>query len=217
MPGFFRRHANAIPLIAGFLFGMAGGIWSFTVDRRLGEELAELTDAKADHVDQVRTLNQLASDYFTANQLGDLIFATAHRSEARVDLVQLIYKGELIDRTTPVRSMIGALAMAGQLDYRATYDAYVKVNEAARDHFALDTFRTLKRTEAEIIDKGQKRVPVLVKEASELDKKIAANKQAQRKNGAVGLVSSLLGGFLLLLANLMATGQRDETPAGART
>ncbi len=209
MLSYLRRHAQIVPVVAGFLFGTAGGIWSFAVDRRLGEELAALTEAKADKAEQVRILNQLASDYFTANQLGDLIFATAQRSDARADLVQLLYKGELIDRTTPVRSMIGALAVAGQLDYRATYDAYIKLNEAARDQFSLETFRRLKRTEATIIDQGQTRVPVLVKEASELETKIAANKQAQRKNGVIGLVSSMLGGFLLLLANVIALSQRN--------
>jgi hypothetical protein len=137
MRGVFRRHATATPLIAGFLFGMVGGIWSFAVDQRLAEELARLADARADISEQIRTLNALAWEYFIAIQQGDLIFIVAQRDDARPDLARLIYQGGILDRAVPVRNMIGALAIAGQPNYRATSDAYMKLNDQARAHFTL--------------------------------------------------------------------------------
>ena len=54
-----------------------------------------------------------------------MIFIQAQQGSARRDVADLIYKGNMLDRATPVRNMIGALAVAKQLDYRQTYGAPV--------------------------------------------------------------------------------------------
>lgn len=204
------RNAKSLPLIGGFLFGMVGGVWSFGVDHRLEEELTQLNSARADINEQIRTLNSLASEYFIANHQGDLIFVTAHRDDARQDLASLIYKASLLDRAVPVRNMIGALAIAKVLDYRSTADAYNRLNTAAREDFSLEKFTALKNMERDLIAQGQERVPTLVQVGFAIDRAVSANKQAQKKNGLIGLLSSILGGFLLLVANLIATNSRVE-------
>src|SRR5580658_2029470 len=106
MYGLLTRHAKSISLIGGFLFGIVGAVWSFGFDGALGKESKQLSDAKADLTGQVGSLNSIASEYFIANQQGDLIFVTAHQDRARQDVAELIYKGNMLDRATPVRNMI---------------------------------------------------------------------------------------------------------------
>ena len=210
MLGFLYRHANAAPLIAGFLFGTVGAIWSFAFDHSLGDELRQLTDLKADLTEQVRSLNGLANEYFIANHQGDLIFVLAYQDNARKDVAPLIYKANLLDRAAPVRNMIGALAIAKQLDYRKTYDAYKALNDAARADLSFAHFTKLKQAERELITKGQDRVPVLTKVLFEVETAIRRNGRSQKRNEVISLLSSSLGGFLLLLANLIASRQRDR-------
>jgi hypothetical protein len=208
------RHAKAISLIAGFLFGTLGAAWSFVFDDRLNEEMRQLSDTKADLVIQVDALNSTASEYFIANQQGDLIFLLAGQENVDQDLATLIYKGNMLDRATPVRNMIGALALAGQLDYRQTYDAYVELNEAARASFSLEDYTRLIETEQAIITQGTDRVPGLLKSLAEIEAAINANRAAQQDNRVIGLISSIFGSLLLLAANLVAESGRGKREKG---
>ena len=185
MLGPLFRYARSLSVAGGFLFGMAGAGWSFAFDDRLRTEMAGLSDAKDDLTGQVRTLSAIASEYFIANQQGDLIFLTANQDRAQRDIAELIYKGNLLDRATPVRNMIGALAIAKQLDYRQTYDSYVKLNDKARENLSAENFFRLKTAEREIITKGQDRVPILMNVLFGLEKSISANGPQQR-NRLVG-------------------------------
>lgn len=211
MLSFLSRYAKSISLIAGFLFGTVGAVWSFIFVDRLSEEMRRLSDAKADLTRQMQSLNSIASDYFIANQQGDLIFILAQQGSARQDLAGLIYKGNILDRATPVRNMIGALAMAKQLDYRETYDAYEKLNDETRTNLSFGNVTKLKQTEKAIIVMGQERVPLLLNNLFELEKTINANGAAQKRNRTIGLVSSGFGSLLLLFANLIAaSGERKR-------
>jgi hypothetical protein len=86
MISFIWRNAKAISLIAGFLFGILGAGWPFLFEDRLNEELRRLSDTKADRIVQIDSLNSIASDYFIANQQGDLIFLLAQQENVRQDL-----------------------------------------------------------------------------------------------------------------------------------
>lgn len=206
MPSLTRR-AKTLSLILGFLFGVVGAVWSLVVVDRQGEEMKRLSDTRAELARQMESLNAIASEYFIANQQGDLIFMLAQQGNARADLGSLIYQGNLLDRATPVRNMIGALAMAKQLDYRKTYDAYEKLNAEARANLSWENFIKLKETEKAVITAGQERVPLLLNGMFELEKEINANGAAQKRNRLIGLVSSVFGNLLLLFANLIA--ERD--------
>lgn len=207
MPSSLTRRAKTLSLILGFLFGVVGAVWSLVVVDRQGEEMKRLSDTRAELARQMDSLNAIASEYFIANQQGDLIFMLAQQGNARADLGSLIYQGNLLDRATPVRNMIGALAMAKQLDYRKTYDAYEKLNADAQANLSWENFIKLKETEKTIITAGQERVPLLLNGMFELEKEINANGAAQRRNRLIGLVSSVFGNLLLLFANLIA--ERD--------
>lgn len=195
--------AKTISLIAGFLFAVVGSLWSFVIVDRLSEEMRHLSDTKADLKRQIDSLNSIASDYFIANQQGDLIFILALQATARQDLAELIYKGNMLDRATPVRNMIGALAIANQLDYRQTYDVYEKLNNETRAKLAFDNFTKLKQAERTIIAKGQERVPLLLNNLFQCEKAMNINEASQKKIRVIGLIASFLGGFLLLFANLI--------------
>jgi hypothetical protein len=204
MWAYVLRQGKSISVIVGFAFGFIGAIWSFLVVDRQSEQLKQLTDAKAALTRELQTLNSIASEYFIVNQQGDLIFMLALQPNARRDLASLIYQGNILDRATPVRNMIGALAVARQLDYRQTYNDYEKFSDATRANLTLGNFTALKQKEKNIIVKGQQRVPVLMNRLFEIDKAINANEAAQKKNRVVGMLSSLFGSLILLIANLLA-------------
>lgn len=214
MFGSLSRHSKSISLIAGFLFGTVGALWSFVFIDKLSEEMRRLSDAKADLTRQMESLNSIASEYFIANQQGDLIFIMAQQGNARQDLAGLIYKGNMLDRATPVRNMIGALAMAKQLDYRQTYDAYERLNDETRANLSFENFTKLKQVEKTIIVKGQERVPLLLNDLFEIEKAINANRAAEKKNRVIGFVSSVFGGLLLLFANLISESGKRKSGKG---
>jgi hypothetical protein len=212
MLSFLSRQAKSISLISGFLFAIGGALWSFLVMDKLSEDTKRLSDAKADLTRQMQSLNSIASEYFIANQQGDLIFILAQQDSARQDVASLIYKGNVLDRATPVRNMIGALAIAKQLDYRQTYGAYEKFNDETRANLSFANFTKLKQVEKEIIVKGQERIPLLLSELFEIEKAINAKEAAQKENRVIALISSTLGTFLLLCVNLITEkGRAPET------
>jgi cell fate (sporulation/competence/biofilm development) regulator YlbF (YheA/YmcA/DUF963 family) len=214
MTSSISRYAKSIALVTGFLFGTLGAAWSFVFDDRQNEELRRLSDAKADLVMQMDSLNSIASDYFIANQQGDLIFLLAQQENARQDLAMLIYEGNTLDRATPVRNMIGALALANQLNYQQTYGAYEKLNEETRANLSFENFIELKQVEQSIILQGQERVPLLLDSIFELDQAINANRATQQRNRVIGLISSVFGNLLLLSANLVAESGRGKNAKG---
>lgn len=133
---FVLRHAKSISMTGGFLFATVGAVWSFLVVDSLSEQGKQLADARAGLTRQMQSLATIASEYFIANQQGDLIFILAQQDGAREELARLISKGNLLDRATPVRNMIGALALAKQLDYRQAYDQYERLRAGSGAHSA---------------------------------------------------------------------------------
>ncbi|MBV8364662.1 MAG: hypothetical protein JO193_08875 [Candidatus Eremiobacteraeota bacterium] len=205
MSAYLLRNTKALSLVAGFLFAFVGSLWSFVIVDRLGEQARQLSDIKVELQRQIASLNGIASDYFIANQQGDLIFILRLQSGARHDVADLVYRGNMLDRATPVRNMIGALALAKQLDYRTTYDAYAKLNDEARANLSPRSFGRLKQAEKAIITKGQDRVPLLLNDLFQVETAINANEAKQKQNRVLGIIASNFGAFLLLCANLIAT------------
>lgn len=205
------RYAKWFTLIGGFVFGVVGTVWSFAFVDRSNDELKRLTDQKAAITREIQSLEGIAYDYFIANQQGDMIFMLGLQDDARREVAGLIYRANLLDRATPVRNMIGALAIAKQLDYRKRYDAYERLNDDARADLNLVKFMRLKAEEKDVIGLGQKRVPELLDLQAGVEQSIAATEAAPRRNRTIGLASSILGSFLLLLANLIT--KRKENAA----
>lgn len=204
MLAMLARNAKVIALVAGFAFATLGTLWSWLVIGNLNAQVEQLSKTKAEIAAQIELLNRIASEYFIANQQGDLIFILAQQGSANPEMANLIYQGNVLDRATPVRNMIGALALLNQLDYRQTYDAYEKLNDETRANMTFDHFMQLKQRESEIIMQGQERVPALLNESFELDKSIRAKQAEQSRNQWIGVIAAMVGSALLLGANLLA-------------
>lgn len=203
------RNAKLLSMLGGFFFGSLGAAWSFLVVERIAEEGKQFAAARAEKHRQVERLGSVASEYFIANQQGDLIFLVGLQGNARQDVAALVYQGNLLDRATPVRNMIAELALAKLLDYRETYDAYARANEVARADLTFENFSRVKVMEQAIISKGQERVAGLMQDIARIDEVATLNNERQRANRIIGLLSALLGNFLLLLANLAAARPRE--------
>ncbi|MBU3706087.1 MAG: hypothetical protein FGM50_05315 [Mycobacterium sp.] len=204
MRSFLQRHGKLLTLIVGFLFSTMGALWALLVTDRLDAQIQKLGDAKSMNVSQITTLNRLASEYFIANQQGDLIFILQLQPGTNRDLAGDIYKGNILDRATPVQNMIGELARERQLDFRPVYDGYMRLNQTARADLTFDNFMRLKKFEAEVIMQGQNRVPELVKVNNELDQALLAKQAAQSRNHVMAVLVAILGSAVLLAANLIS-------------
>lgn len=215
MRALLLRHGKLIALVAGFFFSALGALWALLVTDRLDSRIEYLSDSRSVIARQVELLNRTAGEYFIANQQGDLIFIMANQSGADKDLASSIYQGNVLDRATPVRNMIGELAMQKQLDFRQTYDAYMALNEETRKNFTFGNFMRLKQMEAEVIMKGQQRVPELLDMSAEIDRELAATKSKQSRNHVLGVLTAIIGSAVLLAANVISekAGVRAEDAA----
>lgn len=211
----FIRHGKLIALVAGFLFSAMGALWALLVTDRIDAQIQQLSDARAVTARQIEALNQLASEYFIANQQGDLIFIMAAQSGADRDIASDIYQGNILDRATPVQNMIGELAMQGQLDFQQVYGAYQRLNEETRRNFTFTNFMSLKKMESEVIQQGQRRVPELLDVNSAIDRQLNARKAAQSRNHVLGVLTAIVGSAVLLAANVITqrSPRRDAEPS----
>ena len=75
-------------------------------------------------------------------------------------------------------------------------------------------FPSLKQMEAEVVMKGQQRVPELLDINAELDRQLAATKSRQSRNHVMGVLTAILGSAVLLAANVFTekAGTRDDGP-----
>jgi hypothetical protein len=212
MTGRIVRFSRLVTLIGGSISAVVGILWSLLYINRLTDEARVLADMRDEIGKRMTTIQAAASEYFIANQQGDLVFVLAHQGNARQDLAALIYKGNMLDRETPVRNMIGALAMARQVDYRQTYDAFDQLNQTARQNLTTETFFAVKQREKEIITQGQDLAGTMFGQQFEIRKAINANDAAQHKARVIGAVFSILSTLLLLFASIAT---RNQTPEAA--
>jgi len=208
--GTVGRLSRMISLVGGSVSAVAGVVWSLGYVDRLATEARTLSNARDAAGKNIEALNGAAAQYFIANQQGDLIFILAIQANARSDLAALIYKGNMLDREVPVRNMIGALAVAGEVDYRETYDAYETLNAEAREHLDFATFSEAKARERDIIEQGQNLAAGLLTRQFEIRK--ALNEAAQRMARVTSGVLSIVSTVLLLAASLVV--KREESARG---
>ena len=204
MAQFWYRYGKAVSLIGGFASTLVGIAWSFLVASGLDSRSRGLVEHRADLIRQIDHLRAASSEYFLANQQGDMMFILAQQDNARAEIAAQMHRANLLDRATPVRNMIAELALARELDYRQTYDAYEKQNDQLRAEFTLPNFQRLKQTEKEIIVQGQARAGKLVGEVLATERDLAANDAKQKRGRLIGFSASIIGSFLLLLTNLTA-------------
>ncbi len=200
--GFIARNIRAAIIILGFLSSVAGSLGSFLLLERMSGQAKGLADQKNGAVHEIDKLGALANGYFIANQQGDLIYVLGLQETARKDLVKLIYQGNVLDRAEPVRNLIGALAIAGLLDYRKTYGEYERLSDLARQSQEYPPFVAVKNFEREVVQKAQQRVSALQLSLVPLQQQTTQLESELRRRQSILLAFSVLGACLLLLANL---------------
>ena len=204
MLGITKRNAKTVIVILGFASTVIGAMWSFLVADRLSKEMRDLTDKKASITSDIGKLEPAASQYFVMNQQGDLIFILGHQPNVEAKLAVTMYRGNLLDREIPIRNMIATLAMAHEMDYRAQSDEYLALEKKTADNLSLEGYQDLKKLEKDIVQRGQKLVEQRQSQLFEVWGQISSNEAKQTIARIVGLVFSIFGALLLLLANLIA-------------
>jgi cell fate (sporulation/competence/biofilm development) regulator YlbF (YheA/YmcA/DUF963 family) len=214
--GAVARISRLISLVGGSVSAVLGVVWSLGYVDRLVDDARALADARDALAKNIEALNAAAAQYFIANQQGDLIFILAMQGNARTDLATLIYRGNMLDREAPLRNMIGAMAVAGELNYRETYDAYEQLNAEAREHLDFATFSAVKAREQEIVQQGQNLATALLTRQFEIRKALNDNEAAQRMARVTGGVLSIASTVLLLAASIIAKREERAHEADAR-
>jgi hypothetical protein len=202
-------------IVMGFLSTAVGTLGSYFYVEPLNQQVRALTDRKDGAVHEIGALGALATEYFLANQQGDLIFALSVQGNARQDIVRDIYLGNMLDRAEPVRNLIAALALAGQLDYREVYGVYEHLNDAARQAPGdYPAFARAKAFEKDVVERAQKRVAELQLGLVPLGEQLTQAESELHTRQAALMAFSVIGAFLLLLANLIehraASGSGSE-------
>ena len=166
---------------------------------------------------RIETLHAAQSQYLLFEQMGVLIYAlnatgmTAEGSSQR-DTLNNLYQLSLLDRSTAVRQMIGALAMAGRLDYRGTSDQYAELVAAARKTVSLASYKAVDDFENATMDKSNDLMAGLQRALLQADgAKSGFDGLASRRKLHI-LILTALGSTLLLAANLMSE-RPDRSPA----
>jgi cell fate (sporulation/competence/biofilm development) regulator YlbF (YheA/YmcA/DUF963 family) len=209
------RYSKALALVLGFLFTVIGSVWSYIYVDHSNSDLARLREQRADKIKQIESINRAAYDYFIANQQADLIYLVSQATNG-TELSSLLLRGNLLDRAAPVRSMIGALAIANQLDYRAKYDEYEGLNDDARKNLDIEKYNKVKSAERTVVQQGQSYAANLQMSMGALDQQIRVIESKSAQQRFLGIVAALFGSLLLLAANLagLSTAKDNQPIAG---
>ena len=202
-------------ILIGFIFAMIGSIGAAVYVAPAQKQAGAIEGDIRELAGTIEILKNAAAEYVMFEQQGSLIFAVAAANtneEARAEIAAL-RQLSLLDRTAAVRQIIGQLAIAGQLQYRRTSDAYQDLIDRARKDFTLDNFLAVKGFEKTIISRAETQSGQLQIRRTALIAQSATASGAVEHRELVLLVLNSLGSTLLLAANLIAT--REEAPRAA--
>lgn len=218
MPGFLRYWSlKRSTILVGFVLTLLGSVGAATyvdpAERAAGGVEAQLRETVA----TIEILRNAEATYWTFQQQGDLVFAlyAMNTKETARDLIGDLVKLALYDRADPIRTVIGQLALANELDYRKTWDAYAAVTDKALADLSFPTFMAVAAFEKGFIEKAEKKVGDLQMARLNLiaGKTVADRRVDQHK--LVLLVLTTLGSTFLLAANLIATRAEEDEPPPA--
>jgi hypothetical protein len=207
--------SKRLSIIVGGGLAIAGTAGQFFLVDSLASEANRLGERVSSNLAKVETLKNAQLQYFLAYQQGSMLFAMDPNGETKnKQVLGNLYKLNLINRATPLRAMLGEMAIAGALNYRAAYDAYVAVNENARADFTWENYAALNDFERQVIDRALDQQHKLEEDALEADsQKSVVSSQVERRKFSLILIS-LLGSSLMLIANLVST-RTKPAPAAA--
>lgn len=205
-----RRRAvlRAIVLIFATALSLLGTVGQFYfVDSQ-----QEIAEARAEEMRKIvmRTeiLRTSQSAYFNAQVQANMLFALnpADRSVNK-GIVGDLYQLALHDRAFPFRSILGQLAIAGAIEFKAVNEEYNRIRERAMKDFSYEPFMAVGAFEQQVIDEAMNLNGELQERYGAADaEKAAAEKSAEHRR-AILLALAGLATCLFLIANLM--GARD--------
>ena len=205
MRAFLRRRGKLLTLIVGFLFSTVGALWALLVTDRLDGQIQKLGEEKAVIARQITALNRFASEYFIANQQGDLIYMLKVQPDANQDLAARIYLGNLSDRRTPVNNMIAELGFEQQIDAAGPYATYKTLfDELLANPNDEPKYWGVKTFEKQTITKGQDRALELVEASAGIDRDLRAKQSTQSINHVLAVLTAIVGSAVLVAANVIS-------------
>lgn len=192
-----------LSILVGALMAVIGSAGQFFFVENLSTQSTELAGKIAAGRANAESLKSAQLQYFIAFQQGSVLFAMEPGGMTKdKQLLGNLYQLNLISRATPLRTMLGEMAIAGVLDYRKTYDAYSAVNEKARAEFTWENYAALNALERDILDRALTRQHALETTALDMQSEKAAVDQVVDRRKLTLVLLSLFGNFLLLYANL---------------
>ena len=203
-------------ILIGFILTLLGTVGAATyvepAERAAAGVDARLSEAAA----KIEVLKNAEASYWMFQQQGDLIFALwamNTKDEAR-DVIGDLIKLALYDRADPIRTVIGQLALANELNYRQTWDAYTALTDKALKENSFGNFMAVAAFEKGFIEKAEKKVGDLqMGRLSLISDKTRADRRVEQHKLML-LVLTTLGSTFLLAANLIATRAEDAEPSG---
>lgn len=197
------RDAKRISILIGATMALIGSGGQFFLVDSLSKEAAALGEKIARAQTDAETLKNAQMQYFMTYQQGTVIFALDPNGATKdKQVLGNLYRLNLINRATPLRAMLGDMAVAGLLDYRKTYDAYLIANEKAQKDFTWENFAALNAFERTVVDGALARQHKLQEDVFSLGQRKAGVDDAVDRRKLTLVLVSMLGTVLLLLANL---------------
>ena len=215
-PGYWS--AKRLALLVGFLLSIIGSVGTQLVVAPYENASNALELRAKDLSAKIDTVKNAQAQYILFQQQGALIFAmsaaglasgTANSSQIISQLFQL----NMLDRTEAIQTIIGSLALDRRLDYRATYDHYKSLMDAARKDISLSTYtavddqeKALSRQATDEIGRFQDWLTQVQQLKSQADASAGRSK-------LILLAAMALGATFLLAANLISTREAKAAPA----
>jgi len=210
------RKLKTLSIVTGFASSLVGTLGAFLFVTSLNDEVQALRAARAAMSAQIEALNNAQMQYFMANQQGDMIFALLHNAAPqRSAIAGLLFAGNVLDRATPIRNVMGALALAGQTDYQRSWSGYTQANEQARASGSLADYQQLKLQERAAVELGSAHVAALHQQIAAIDRKAGAIEASLQRRQTALIALTSFGAAVLLLANLL--DERQAARAAAST
>ena len=206
-----------LTILVGFLLTMLGSVGAYLYVEPAQNRSGSADESIKELAAKIELIKNATAQYFMFEQQGSLIFAisAANTNPDAKDDISRLRQLSLLDRTFAVRQIIGQLAIAGQLNYRETSDAYQKLIDTARHDFTLQNFMAVKGFEAKYMSGAEQQSGQLQIRRNDLIQEKAMEDRVVERRKLVLLVLTSLGSAFLLAANLIATKETGSPEKGA--
>lgn len=202
--------AKRVSVLIGAVLSIVGSAGQFFFIETLTSANAKLESATNASLARIEVLKAAQLQYFFTYQQGSILFALDPNGTTRDKQVLAgLYKLNVINRATPLSSMLGELALSGAVPFRETLDRYNTLNDAARADFSWTNYVALNEFEKDVIDRALAQQHKLQEKVLEMQAlKAQIDDESARRKLMLVLVT-LVGSGFLLVANLLTTRKAE--------